>query len=259
MRGLVSKCYRPCYGSAVQGGANLKVPAGPADDGVANPVAAKEKAKAKAKRRADAPLDDEQAADEQAVKESAAEELPANQQVPKAQAANEQRIVGLVKWFDATRGFGFVISDQCEGDVLVHFSVLRDHGRRSLPEGATVECVVARHDRGMQATEILSIDLSTALPIPARPARSGAERPDRDALAEAAGSFEPVEVKWFNRVKGYGFLNRVADDVAEAADVFVHMETVREAEIADLQPGQRLEARIAEGRKGLTAIEVREA
>ena len=83
-----------------------------------------------------------------------------------------------------------------------------------------------------------------------------AERADRKSLADAAGPFEPVEVKWFNRVKGYGFVNRVADP---DSDIFVHMESVRSAEIVDLQPGDRLEARIAEGRKGLTAVELRRA
>ncbi len=168
-----------------------------------------------------------------------------------------QHCTGRVKWFDATRGFGFLVSEDCEGDVLIHFSVLKEHGRRSLPEGATIECIAAHQDRGFQARKILSIDLSTALPMPVRPVNAPAERADRKALAEAAGEYEPVEVKWFNRVKGYGFLNR-AGEGEEGEDIFVHMETVRQSQIIDLQPGQQLEARIAEGRKGLTAIEIRE-
>lgn len=175
-----------------------------------------------------------------------------------ADVPSGQQCTGRVKWFDATRGFGFVVSDDCDGDVLVHFSVLKEHGRRSLPEGATIECIAEHQDRGMQARKILSIDLSTALPIPARPVHSVAERADRQALLDAAGEYEPVEVKWFNRVKGYGFLNRIGSfDSGE--DIFVHMETVREAQIGDLEPGQRLTARIAEGRKGLTAVELRTA
>ena len=166
------------------------------------------------------------------------------------------RVAGHIKWFDATRGFGFLISEQCDGDILVHFSVLREHGRRSLPEGALVEVIAERQDRGLQARKILSIDLSQVLPGAARPSMPSAERADRKALADAAGPFEPVEVKWFNRVKGYGFVNRVEDP---DSDIFVHMESVRTAEIADLQPGDRLEARIAEGRKGLTAVELRRA
>ena len=168
-----------------------------------------------------------------------------------------QQCTGRVKWFDATRGFGFLVSDDCEGDILIHFSVLKEHGRRSLPEGATIECIAEHQDRGFQARRILSIDLSTALPMPARPVQSTGERADRKALSDAAGEYEPVEVKWFNRVKGYGFLNR-AGEAETGDDIFVHMETVRQSEIVDLQPGQQLEARIAEGRKGLTAVELRE-
>ena len=164
-------------------------------------------------------------------------------------------VVGRVKWFDATRGFGFIVSDAVEGDILVHFSVLREHGRRSLPEGALIECIPMRLDRGLQAKRIVSIDTGPALTPPPRPPRSTSKDVDRKALSESAGDFEPVEVKWFNRVKGYGFVNRVGD--SDSHDVFIHMETVRTSGLADLQPGQVLDARIAEGRKGMTAVELR--
>ena len=164
-------------------------------------------------------------------------------------------VVGRVKWFDATRGFGFIVSDAVEGDILVHFSVLREHGRRSLPEGALIECIPMRLDRGLQAKKIVSIDTGPALTPPPRPPRSTSKDVDRKALSESAGDFEPVEVKWFNRVKGYGFVNRVGD--SDSHDVFIHMETVRTSGLADLQPGQVLDARIAEGRKGMTAVELR--
>ncbi len=162
-------------------------------------------------------------------------------------------VVGRVKWFDSTRGFGFIVSDQLDGDVLIHFSVLREHGRRSVPEGALVECVPMRLERGLQARRVLSIDVSCALPAQPRAPISARERADRKALAEAAGEFQPVEVKWFNRVKGYGFVN----SAEEGEDVFVHMETIRQSGLADLQPGQQLEARIAPSSKGLTAVELR--
>jgi CspA family cold shock protein len=164
-------------------------------------------------------------------------------------------ITGRVKWFDATRGFGFLVSDDIEGDVLVHFSVLREHGRRSIPEGALIECVPVRLARGLQAKKVLSIDLSSALPQQQRSSMPSGERADRKALADAAGGFEPVEVKWFNRVRGYGFVKRPDEDGGE--DVFVHMETVRVSHLPELQPGQKLEARIAPSGKGLTAVELR--
>jgi CspA family cold shock protein len=165
-------------------------------------------------------------------------------------------ITGRVKWFDATRGFGVVVSDEIDGDVLLHFSVLREHGRRSVPEGATIECVPVRLQRGLQAKKVLSIDLSSALPMHPRSSMSDSERADRKTLADVAGEFEAVEVKWFNRVRGYGFVKRQA---GLGDDVFVHMETVREARLGELQPGQPLEARIAPSGKGLTAVELRES
>ena len=164
---------------------------------------------------------------------------------------DEQIVRGMVKWFDPVRGYGFLVPQDSGADVLVHFTLVREVGRRSLPEGATLTCVVVARDRGRQAKRIIDIDLSTAIgPDPETAAARAADRVDAKVMIAAAGASEPVVVKWFNRLKGYGFVVR-AESVE---DIFVHMETVRRAGLAELSPGQPLLARVAPGHKGPLAV-----
>jgi CspA family cold shock protein len=162
-------------------------------------------------------------------------------------AAEIIEIRGRIKWFDMAKGFGFVVPENGLADVLLHVTVLRRDGFQSAPEGAQVVCQAQNRSRGLQVFRVLSMDESTAVhPAQLPMARTHAE-------VHAVGGYEIVVVKWFNRVKGFGFLTR--GDGTQ--DIFIHMETLRRYGVADLKPGDSLLARFGDGPKGLMATEVR--
>ncbi len=65
------------------------------------------------------------------------------------------RVKGKVKWFNASKGYGFLERPDGEGDVFVHFSAIQGEGFRSLEEGEPVEFDVTKTDKGLQAEEVV--------------------------------------------------------------------------------------------------------
>ena len=156
-------------------------------------------------------------------------------------------IKGQVKWFDATKGFGFVVCDDDDGDILLHANVLRNFGRSSVAEGSRIVIEVQVTDRGRQASVIYEIDAPEA-EVAVGDSEGAPVIPD---VADDI-PFQPARVKWFDKAKGFGFANIFGSD----DDIFLHVEILRHYGLSDLQPGEAISVRTIAGPRGKMAGEV---
>jgi CspA family cold shock protein len=156
-------------------------------------------------------------------------------------------LTGVIKWFDVSKGYGFIVPDNGLPDILLHVTCLRRDGFQTAHEGARVVVEVLQRPKGLQAFRIVSMDNSSAVhPAQMQPART-------HVTVSPTSGLERAQVKWFNRLRGFGFLTRGEG----TPDIFVHMETLRRYGIAELRPGQTVLVRFGPGPKGLMAAEVR--
>jgi cold shock protein len=163
------------------------------------------------------------------------------------QHINVLEISGTIKWFDATKGYGFIIADNGMADVLLHITCLRKDGYQTAHEGARIVVQASQGARGYQAFHIVSMDESTAL----HPAQMPAPR--THVLVTPTSGLEVAVVKWFNRLRGFGFVSTGEGK----PDIFVHMEILRRFGILELIPGQSVLVRYGDSDNGLMAAEVR--
>jgi cold shock protein len=149
-----------------------------------------------------------------------------------------RHVEATVKWFNASKGFGFVTMADGSPDAFLPMAILRRAGYEEVREGTAITCEVGAGAKGPLVLSVISVDPSTAV----QPGLGGDRRPRPSSTLEGA-------VKWFEPDKGYGF---IAPD-GGGKDVFIHITALRRSGIDALGPGQRVRVEVIDGRKGLEA------
>ena len=167
-----------------------------------------------------------------------------------AQTSSGAVVWGHVKWYDAVKGYGFVVPDGGGPDIMVHASCVRAFGKMTLAEGARIQVLASHGQRGLNANELLEVEETEG----AAQGFSEDTRPTEFLGPDVeVGPVEPARVKWFDKQKGFGFVNIFG----KTEDVFVHMETVRRCGFQDLASGEGMAVRTFRGPRGLMVAELK--
>ncbi|MBV8888367.1 MAG: cold shock domain-containing protein [Alphaproteobacteria bacterium] len=155
-----------------------------------------------------------------------------------------RRVEAKVKWFNASKGFGFVTLSDGTQDAFLPMAILRRAGFEDVREGASITCEISAGAKGPLVTNVLNIDTSTAVASPGGGGMGGMDRrgPRPSTTMEGA-------VKWFEPDKGYGFISPDGG----GKDVFIHITALRRSGVNSLGPGQRVRVEVVDGKKGLEA------
>lgn len=155
-------------------------------------------------------------------------------------------MAGRLKFFDASKAYGFFEADGNQGDVLVHIVHLREAGYQTVYEGARIHALVQKTLKGLQVYRIISIDQSSAIHPSQLPPRT------REKV-QAESDWLRVTVKWYSREKGYGFVS----EGEGTPDALVHADTLRRWSVAPLCPRQVVDIRWGMSTKGRMVAEIR--
>jgi len=158
---------------------------------------------------------------------------------------------GKVKWFNATKGYGFITLDN-GGDAFCHASALQATGHSDVQPGTTIICDLADSQRGLQVVTVHSVDISTAEAPSRGPRRDfgggggfGGGHHHRDN--GPSGPMVEGKIKFFNDQKGFGF---VMPD-SGSGDIYLHASALRRSGVQAVEPDQRIRYSTRQGNKGV--------
>jgi len=188
------------------------------------------------------------------------------------------RLTGKIKWFNRSKGFGFIVPDDGTSDVFLPLAVLERSGFSDAPDGASVTIDWMQGPKGRAATQVLELDTSTAQPRAPREGRfrqrEGGGYGDRGGgYSERGGGYGergggygdrggeggggPAEsldgvVKWYDPARGFGFI--LPNDGGK--DIFVHVTALRRSGLEGLEPGQPVRMMVSQARRGREASSI---
>lgn len=164
-------------------------------------------------------------------------------EVEKPQGAldNLIQVSGVIKWFDAEKGYGYITPDGGGGDILIRISRLERKGIATLAQGTRLSCTAQiKGDGKVHAEEILSITEFGVLKSSAK-------------ISGPPSDWVKAVCARFNEERGYGFLEVEGLEV----DVFVHIQVIKDSKMSELKPGQKVSVRYGDSPKGLLAVQIR--
>ena len=161
--------------------------------------------------------------------------------------AQGDQVEAVVKWFNLTKGFGFVAPADNSPDAFMHVSVLTRAGLQQVAEGTKLLVLVGQGPKGRQVLQIITV-LGQADAPPAALSSAPARAP------VASGPTEDMTgtVKWFKTDKGFGFV--APDDGGK--DVFIHKSIVARLGLSILETGQKVKMSIHTASKGREAVSI---